>query len=92
MVNTMNAKGLAMQKTGGQSQYKDVFLPVYGYHVKEKDGLATVLSLTWESPYLGKTVLILKRIPVRLQLLYWYSFHWMIRFQYRKMKYVGGDI
>ena len=26
-------------------------------------GLATVLSLTWESPYLGKTVIILKQGP-----------------------------
>ena len=28
-----------------------------------QDGLATVLSLTWEYPYLGKTVFILKRVP-----------------------------
>ena len=37
----------------GQSPYKDVVLPVYA--------LATVL--TWESPYLGKTVFILRRGP-----------------------------
>ena len=28
-----------------------------------KDGLTTVLSLTWESPYLGKMVFILRRGP-----------------------------
>ena len=30
-----------------------------------QDGLTTVLSLTWESPYLGKTVFILRRGPGR---------------------------
>ena len=32
-------------------------------HVKDKTVSPTVLSLTWESPYLGKTVFILKRDP-----------------------------
>ena len=37
-------------------QYRD-------YHVKDKTVSPTVLSLTWESPYLGKTVFILRRGP-----------------------------
>ena len=35
-------------------QYRDL-------HVKDKTGLVTVSSLTWESPYLGKTVFILRQ-------------------------------
>ena len=38
----------------GPSQYKDVVLPVC---------ITTVLSLTWEYPYQGKTVFILRRGP-----------------------------
>ena len=37
-------------------QYKDS-------HVKDKTVSQTVLSLTWESPYLGKTVFILRWCP-----------------------------
>ena len=37
-------------------QYKDS-------HVKDKTVSLTVLSLTWESPYLGKTVFILRQGP-----------------------------
>ena len=32
-------------------------------HVKDKTVSPTVLSLTWESPYLGNTVFILRRGP-----------------------------
>ena len=32
-------------------------------HVKDKTVSPTILSLTWESPYLGKTVFILRRGP-----------------------------
>ena len=32
-------------------------------HVKDKTVSPTVLSLTWESPYLGKAVFILRRGP-----------------------------
>ena len=32
-------------------------------HVKDKTVSPTVLSLTWESPYLEKTVFILRQIP-----------------------------
>ena len=35
-------------------------------HVKDKTVSSTVLSLTWESPYLGKTVFILRRDPFPL--------------------------
>ena len=41
-------------------------MPSYQYrdsHVKAKTVSPTVLSLTWESPYLGKTVFILRRGP-----------------------------
>ena len=40
--------------------------PSYQYrdsHVKDKTVSPTVLSITWESPYLGKTVFILRRGP-----------------------------
>ena len=41
-------------------------MPFYQYrdsHVKDKTVSPTVLSLTWESPYMGKTVFILRRGP-----------------------------
>ena len=41
-------------------------MPSYQYrdsHVKDKTVSPTVLSLTWESPYLGKSVFILRRGP-----------------------------
>ena len=41
-------------------------MPSYQYrdpHVKDKTVSPTLSSLTWESPYLGKTVFILKRGP-----------------------------
>ena len=37
-------------------QYRD-------YHVKDKTVSPTVLSLTWKSPYVDKTVFILRRGP-----------------------------
>ena len=48
---------------GGRLNIK---MPSYQYrdpHVKDKTVSPTVLSLTWESPYLGKTVFILRRGP-----------------------------
>ena len=50
---------------GGRLNIK---MPSYQYkdsHVKDKTVWPTVLSLTWESPYLGKTVFILRRGPGR---------------------------
>ena len=44
----------------------NIKMPSYQYrdsHVKDKTVSPTVLSLTWESPYLGKTVFILRRGP-----------------------------
>ena len=41
-------------------------MPSYQYrdpHVKDKTVSPTIFSLTWESPYLGKTVFILRRGP-----------------------------
>ena len=49
------------QGPGGRLNIK---MPSYQYrdsHVKDKTVSPTVLSLTWESPYLGKTVFILRR-------------------------------
>ena len=48
---------------GGRLNIK---MPSYQYrdsHVKDKTVSPTVLSLTWESPYLGKTVFILRQGP-----------------------------
>ena len=48
--------------TWGASQYKYANMPSYQQrdsHVKDK----TVLTLTWESPYLGETIFILLRGP-----------------------------
>ena len=50
-------------KTGGRLNIK---MPSYQHrdsHVKDKTVSPTVLSLTWESPYLGKTVFILRQGP-----------------------------
>ena len=47
----------------GPSQYKDVVYQYRDSHVKDKTVSPTVLSLTWESPYLEKTVFILRRGP-----------------------------
>ena len=44
----------------------NIKMPSYQYrdpHVKDKTVSPTVLSLTWESPYLGKTVFILRQGP-----------------------------
>ena len=44
----------------------NIKMPSYQYrdcHVKDKKVSPTVLSLTWESPYLGKTVFILRWGP-----------------------------
>ena len=49
--------------SGGRLNIK---MPSYQYrdsHVKDKTVSPTVLSLTWESPYMGKTVFILRRGP-----------------------------
>ena len=50
-------------QSGGRLNIK---MPSYQYrdsHVKDKTVSPTVLSLTWESPYLGKMVFILRRGP-----------------------------
>ena len=52
----------------------NIKMPSYQYrdsHVKDKTVLPTVSSLTWESPYLGKTVFILRRGPYYLCSFYW---------------------
>ena len=54
-----------LSRTGGRLNIK---MPSYQYrdpHVKDKTVSQTVLSLTWESPHLGKTVFILKQGPGR---------------------------
>ena len=56
------------QGPGGRLNIK---MPSYQYrdsHVKDKTVSPTILSLTWESPYLGKIVFILRRGPVFLHI------------------------
>ena len=55
--------------TQGESQYQDVVYQYRDSHVKDKTVAPTVLSLTWESPYLGKAVFILRRGLIRAHLL-----------------------
>ena len=48
----------------------NIMMPSYQYrdsHVKDKTVSPTVLSLTWESRYLGKTVFIMRRGPGSLR-------------------------
>ena len=62
-----NTIPINIPEPGGHLNIK---MPSYQYrdsHVKDKTVSPTVLSLTWESPYLGKTVFILRRGPGR----YW---------------------
>ena len=49
--------------SGGRLNKKDGLTRYGNSHVKDKTVSPTVLSLTWESPYLGKTVFILRRGP-----------------------------
>ena len=49
--------------TGGRLNIKMLSYQYRDTHVKGKTVSPTVLSLTWESPYLGKTVFILRRGP-----------------------------
>ena len=49
---------------GGHLNIKMLSYQYRDSHVKDKTVSPTVLSLTWESPYLGKTVFILRRGPV----------------------------
>ena len=63
-VSIMAPKLLGEQgDSGGRLNIK---MPSYQYrdsHVKDKTVSSTVLSLTWESPYPGKTVFILRGGP-----------------------------
>ena len=51
------------EKPAGHLNIKTSSYQYRDYHVKDKTVLPTVLSLTWESPCLGKTVFILRRGP-----------------------------
>ena len=66
MIYFINVQTIAFIKTsGGRLNIK---MPSYQYrdpYVKDKTVSPTVLSLTWESPYLGKTIFILRRGPDR---------------------------
>ena len=50
-------------RPGGRLNIKMSSYQYRDSHVKDKTVSPTVLSLTWESPYLGKTVFILRRGP-----------------------------
>ena len=56
-------------KTGGRLNIKMLSYQYRDSHVKDKTVSPTVLSLTRKSPYLGKTVFILRRGPGLLTLL-----------------------
>ena len=61
--HTQNIKESPEWRPEGRLNIK---IPSYQYrdsHIKDKTVTPTVLSLTWESPYLGKTVFILRRGP-----------------------------
>ena len=71
-----------INSTSDPGGHLNIKMPSYQYrdsHVKDKTVSPTVLSLTWESPYLGKTVFILRRGaqgsttdgPVDNLLVYW---------------------
>ena len=49
--------------SGGRLNIKMLSYQYRHSHVKDKTVSPTVLSLTWESPYLGKMVFILRRVP-----------------------------
>ena len=51
------------RETGGRLNIKMLSYQYRDSHVKDKTVSSTVLSLTWESPYLEKTVFILRRAP-----------------------------
>ena len=78
---------LKLHKIWGPSQYKDVVLPVKGSPCWRSDGLVTILSLTWESPYLEWWLLLywegalvvrhptaqwIKTLVFMLELLFWH--------------------
>ena len=54
---------LNSKPSGGRLNIKMSSYQYRDSHVKDKTVSPTVLSLTWESPYLGKTVFILRRGP-----------------------------
>ena len=61
---TINVKiRTAVLEAGGRLNIKMLSYQYRDSHVKDKTVSPTVLSLTWESPYLGKTVFILRRGP-----------------------------
>ena len=59
-------KGKMPQTAGGRLNIKKLSYQYRDPHVKDKDGLTTVISLAWGSPYLGKTVFILRQGPGNL--------------------------
>ena len=65
-VKGQSASELLLNTWGGTGDCLNIKMPSYQYrdsHVKDKTVSPTVLSLTWESPYLRKTVFILRRAP-----------------------------
>ena len=79
-----NTRFLYMTKISTTSWGRlNIKMPSYQYR-KDKTVSPTVLSLTWESPYLGKTVFILRQGPSRCQLsIYWTV--WELVLIYRKI-------
>ena len=61
IASTTSQESPEFQSTGGRLNKKMQSYQCRDAHVKDKTVSSTVLSLTWESPYLGKTVFILRR-------------------------------
>ena len=61
--DTFISSSATKRQTGGWINKKISSCQYRKSHVKDKTVSPTVLSLTWESPYLGKTVFILRRGP-----------------------------
>ena len=57
-------RALQLRGAGGRLNIKMSSYQYRDPHVKDKTVSPTVLSLTWEPPYLGKTVFILRQGPV----------------------------
>ena len=73
-VNTTVAKALAHCIATPSEGRLNIMMPSYQYrdsHVADKTVSPTVLTLTGESPYLGKTVFLLIQGPAAMVLIVW---------------------
>ena len=68
MIGRSHERGVCKRlgRPGGRLNIKMSSYQYRDSHVKDKTVSPTVLSLTWKSPYLGKTFFILRRGPDRV--------------------------